>query len=75
MPLNVNDPEVDRLAAQVAELKRTTTTQAVKEALRHELLRAQQRPLWRRIAPLREDLARRPEPGALTHKRFFDDLN
>ncbi len=71
MPLNVNDPEVDRLAAQVAKLNRTTPAQAVKEALRHELARAQQkRPLWRRVAPSRD-----PEAGAATGKKFFDDLN
>lgn len=40
MPLNIRDPEVDRLATQVAALNRTTKTQAVKDALKSALARA-----------------------------------
>lgn len=76
MPLNIRDPEVDRLAAQVAELKRTTKTQAVKDALRHELARAQKDVrLWERTARLRKNIAALPDTGVLIDKAFFDDLS
>jgi antitoxin VapB len=37
MALYVKDPEVDRLATQLAEARGTTKTEVVKQALRHEL--------------------------------------
>lgn len=42
MALYVKDPEVDRLAAELAEIRKTTKTEVIKQALRHEL--AQERP-------------------------------
>jgi antitoxin VapB len=76
MPLNIRDPEVNRLAAQVAELKGTTKTQAVREALKHELARVRKKlPLWERIKPLREGLARHPDTGVVIDKAFFDELS
>lgn len=76
MPLNIRDAEVDRLAAQVAALKKTTKTQAVKDALKAELARAQAKlPLWERIKPLREKIAALPDSGLLIDKAFFDELS
>jgi antitoxin VapB len=76
MPLNIRDPEVDRLAAQVAALKKTTKTQAVKDALKSELARAHEKlPLWERIRPLRERIAARPDSGLVIDKAFFDELS
>ena len=39
MPLYVKDPEVDRLASQVAALHHISKTEAVRRALLHELER------------------------------------
>jgi antitoxin VapB len=76
MPLNIRDAEVDRLAAQLAALNRTTKTQAVKDALRHELARVQKKqPLWTRIAPLRAEIAAYPDSGVVIDKAFFDELS
>jgi antitoxin VapB len=66
MPLNIRDDEVDRLAAQLLALKHTTKTQAVKEALRYELARAQTGlPLWARTRALRAQIAAYPDSGAV----------
>jgi antitoxin VapB len=76
MPLNIRDAEVDRLAAQLAALKRTTKTQAVKDALRHELARAQMKqPLWERVKPLRDEIAAYPDSGVIVDKACFDELS
>jgi antitoxin VapB len=44
MPLYVKDAEVDRLADRLAELRRSTKTEVVRQALRHELEREQTKP-------------------------------
>lgn len=75
MPLNIRDAEVDRLAAQLAALSRTSKTQAVKDALRRELARAQKKqPLWERVKPLRDEIAAYPNSGVVVDKAFFDEL-
>ncbi len=76
MPLNIRDPEVDRLAAQVAALKKTTKTQAVKDALKSELERARRKPpLGERLKPLLDEIARYPDSGVTIDKAFFDELS
>jgi antitoxin VapB len=76
MPLNIRDDEVDRLAAQLAALNRTTKTQAVKDALRRELARVQQKKaLWERVKPIRDEIAALPDSGIVIDKAFFDELN
>lgn len=76
MPLNIRDAEVDRLAGQLAALNRTTKTQAVKDALRHELACAQMKqPLWERVKPLRDEIAAYPDSGVIVDKAFFDELS
>lgn len=76
MPLNIRDNEVDRLAAQLAALNKTTKTQAVKDALRHELARARKtQPLWERVKPLRDEIAAYPDSGVTVDKAFFDELS
>lgn len=76
MPLNIRDDEVDRLAAQLAALNRTTKTQAVKDALRRELARVQEKkPLWERVKPIRDEIAALPDSGIVIDKAFFDALD
>jgi antitoxin VapB len=63
-------------AAQLGALNRTTKTQAVKDALRHELARAQMKqPLWERVKPLRDEIAAYPDSGVIVDKAFFDELS
>jgi antitoxin VapB len=76
MPLNIRDAEVDRLASLLAALYHTTKTQAVKDALRRELARAQMKmSLWQRIKPLRDEIAAYPDSGVIVDKAFFDELS
>lgn len=76
MPLNIRDDEVDRLATQLATLRQTTKTQAVKDALRRELAHAQKKqPLWERIGPLRDEIAAYPDSDVVIDKTFFDELS
>jgi hypothetical protein len=59
----------------VAALTRTTKAEAVKEALRRELTRVQREPrLWRRLEPLRDEIAAYPDTKVVIDKAFFDEL-
>ncbi len=76
MPLNIRDPEVDALASKLADLRRLTKTQVVKDALRRELEREQRKtPLWDRLQPLLDEIAARPDTGVVTDKAFYDVLS
>jgi antitoxin VapB len=76
MSLEIRDDEVDRLATQLAALTRTTKAEAVKDALRRELRRVRkEEPLWRRLAPLRDEIAAYPDSALVIDKAFFDDLS
>ncbi|WP_338608733.1 type II toxin-antitoxin system VapB family antitoxin [Pelagibacterium nitratireducens] len=52
MALNIEDPEVDKLVAELIALKRTSKLEAVKAALKHEIAS------HRRDLPIRERLAK-----------------
>jgi len=76
MPLNIRDPEVDRLATELAKVKRSTKTQAVKGALEAELARVEgQESLWDRLKPLRDRIAAYPDTGVVIDRAFFDELS
>ncbi|ATQ68070.1 MULTISPECIES: type II toxin-antitoxin system VapB family antitoxin [Methylosinus] len=75
MSLDIRDDEVDRLAAQLAALTRSTKTEAVRDALRRELTRVRsEQPLWLRSEPLRNEIAAYPDTGVVIDKAFFDEL-
>jgi antitoxin VapB len=77
MPLYVKDPEVDRLAQRVAALHRISKTEAVRQALLHELERegavkslVERGMGFVRDLHLRADLAK----GLPADKDFIDSL-
>jgi antitoxin VapB len=72
MALNIRDKEVDRLAAELAKARRTTKTQAVKLALRHELARSVD--LKDRLRPLQDRILALADTGHQADKAYFDDL-
>ncbi len=43
MALNIKNPEVHKLAAELARLRKVSVTEAVKDAVRHELKREKDR--------------------------------
>ncbi len=76
MALDIRDPEVDALATELAQIRPSTKTEAVKQALRHELAREKEKlPLWERIKPLQDELAAYPDTGIVLDEAFYDDLN
>jgi antitoxin VapB len=76
LALNIRDKEVDRLATELAKATRTTKTQAVKLALRHELDQAARKDsLGDRLRPMQERILGLRETGMPADKSFFDDLN
>lgn len=76
MALHIRDPEVDQLAAELAELRRSTKTEAVKQALQRELAREKEKlPLWEQLKPIQDRLAAYPDSGIATDKAFYDELS
>lgn len=74
MALNIRDEEVDRLATELAQARRTTKTQAVKLALQHELARTAP-PLKDRLRDLQDSIESYAETGQTADKSFFDELS
>jgi antitoxin VapB len=76
MPLYIKDPDVDRMAERLAAQRRTTKTEAVKQALRHELERDESPSEFvERVLAFGRDLRARagPNPGVVD-KDFIDSL-
>jgi antitoxin VapB len=78
MALYIKDSEVDALAGELAAAKKVTKTEAVREALKHELERQRGKLSTVDIAVRfsRELRARgKPKRGRKADKRFFDELS
>ena len=77
MPLYVKDPDIGRMAERLASLRQVSKTEAVRQALQHELDREQGKPslVEKAVAFVQALKARsRPaEPGA-ADKAFIDSL-
>jgi len=77
MPLYVKDQEVDRLAARLAVLRKTTKTEAVRRALQRELEREEANPslVDKGMAFVKALHARsHSSQGATADKDFIDGL-
>ena len=78
MALYIKDSEVDALAGELAAAKNLNKTEAVREALKHELERQRGKPSIVDLAVRfsRELRARgKPKRGRRADKRFFDELS
>jgi len=78
MALYIKDSEVDALASELAAAKKLNKTEAVREALKHELEREHGKPRLADIATKfsRELRARgKPKRGRKADKAFFDALS
>lgn len=76
MPLNIRSEDVNRLAEELARIKRTTKTEAVRIALEGELRRAAEAvPLRERLRPLQKRVMARPATGLAADKAFYDELS
>ena len=76
MPLYVKDQEVDRLADRLSKLRKISKTEAVRQALAHELERAESEPtlVEKAVAFVRELDAKYPKKGPPADKAFIDSL-
>jgi antitoxin VapB len=76
MALYVKDPEVDRMAAELAEIRKTTKTEVLKVALRNELQREDKETFVRRAVEFARKVRAqgRPELGQPADKAFRDSL-
>ena len=76
MPLYVKDQEVDRLADRLSALRKVSKTEAVRQALAHELERAESEPTLvdRAKAFIRDLDAKHPKVGPAADKAFIDSL-
>lgn len=76
MALYVKDPEVDRLASQLAEIRKTTKTEVIKQALRQEMEREQSDDFVERVMAFarRARAMGNPEKGLPADKAFRDSL-
>ncbi len=76
MPLNIRSEDVNQLAIQLAERTRSTKTEAVRVALRHELERVAERPaLAERLKPLQDKMRSYPRTGLKADKAFYDAVS
>ncbi len=75
MPLYIKDPEVDKLAEELVGLTKTTKSEAVKRALKHEISQQKRRlPMRERLA---KSLAMAQEAGPFApgdHQQETDEL-
>lgn len=76
MALYVKDPEVDRMAAELAEIRKTTKTEVLKQALRNELEREDKETFVQRAVKFARRVRAQgnPERGQPADKAFRDSL-
>jgi len=75
MAYSIKDPETDRIIRALAKLKRKPIVDSIREACEAELARERGKiPLWERLQPLVERIARAPKTGLKADKAFFDEL-
>ncbi len=77
MPLEISDEETNRLVQTLADLRRVGLEEAVKQAVRNELLRSgEEKPALReRLRHLQDRVSSRATTGLQADKAFFDGLN
>jgi len=74
---HVKDRATDQAVRRLAQLKRKTLTETIREAVEHEYQRERaQVPLIDRLRPIQEKFAAVSHPGGLpADKAFFDALS
>lgn len=76
MAFYVKDPDVDRLATQLAEARKTTKTEALKQALQHELEREEKDTYVERAVAFARMMRAKGNPDHVqtVDKAFIDSL-
>jgi antitoxin VapB len=74
--LQIRNQRVVQLAEKLAAIRRSTKTEAVRQALENELARIEgAQTLEERLRPIQDRIARRPATGLEANKAFYDDLS
>ncbi len=75
MAFHIKDKETDRLVRELARRRGVGLTEAVREAVLHEIEREEQKPsLWERTADIRARIQAYPDTGLKADKAFMDSL-
>jgi len=76
MALYVKDPEVDRMAAELADARNTTKTEVVRQALQHEMEREERDTYVERAVAFARRLRAKGNPDRIqtVDKAFIDSL-
>lgn len=76
MALYVKDPEVDRLVSELAEIRKTTKTEVIKQALRLEMEREQKDDFVERVMEFARRVKAMGDPSKIqpVDKAFIDSL-
>jgi antitoxin VapB len=76
MPLNIRSEEVNGLAEQLANLRKVSKTEAVRQALKEAVKRENDNvPFKERVRAIQEQFAAYPKTGLEADKAFYDSLN
>ena len=76
MPIHVRDATTDRLVRSLAARSGVGLTEAIRNAVQHELDRLEAAvPLSERVAAIRRRIAPRLRAPEQTDKAFFDELS
>ncbi|VIO70389.1 hypothetical protein CI1B_30430 [Bradyrhizobium ivorense] len=76
MAYNIKDRDTDRIIRELAALKGKPILDCIREACEHEIQRERLKtPLWERVQPLLDRIARAPRTGLTPDKAFFDNLS
>ena len=74
--LQIRNQRVADLAAKLATIRKSSKTDAVREALENELARIESaKPLAERLKALQDRVASRPATGLEADKAFYDDIS
>jgi antitoxin VapB len=76
MAYSIKDPKTDRVIRELAKLKGKPILDSILEACLNEIDRERRKtPLWDRLQPLLDEIAKAPKTGRKADKRFFDELS
>ncbi len=75
MPFHVRDFEADSLVRELARKRGVGLTEAVKIAVRAELMRDEAKDRLTKVREIQDRIAARGRTGLVADKAFFDDLS
>jgi antitoxin VapB len=75
MSFYVKDPTTDKAVRELAKLKGTSMTEAIRQAVEKELNREWRKTLPQRLEALAQEFAKLPRSGLKADKAFFDELS